>query len=117
MTDIQLDNTGDIDISDYTMSLTYDLTESVKQRISIKLKFFKGEYFLDTTIGIPYFQQVFVKGVNKGVIDSIFKNAISRTDGVDKILFYTSTLNNSLREYSANWSVQLVNGDTVEGTI
>ena len=117
MTDIQLDNTGDIDITDFSMSLTYDDTESIRQRVLIRLQTFKGEYFLDTTIGIPYFQQVFVKGVNKGVIDSIFKNAIEQTPGVSKVTSYTSTLDSSNRTYTTNWRAKLDNGDEITGTV
>ena len=117
MSDIQLDSTGDIDITDFNMSSTYDFIESVKQRLLIRLQTFKGEYFLDTTIGIPYLQKIFVKGVSKGVVDTIFKNAIEQTPGVSRLITYTGTFNRNLRTYTSNWKAELTNGDEITGTV
>lgn len=117
MSDIQLDINGDIDITDDSMSLTFDDVEAVKQRLSIRLKAFRGEYFLDLGFGVPYFQQVFIKGISQGVIDAVFKNQINDTPGVAQVTSYSSTLIASSRDYSASFKALLDSGETIEGTV
>ena len=120
MTDLLIDDaTGDLVIEDFNMLLTPDAVGSIKQRIQTRLRAFKGEYFLDVDFGTPYYQQVFVKGISKGVIDSIFRNIITETLGVINVTSFNSTLNSTNRAYTANWTA-LVNEDfpeEIEGTI
>ena len=117
MSDLQLDSTGDLLISDFSFQLTFDDTEAVKQRLQIRLKAFVGEYFLDTDFGTPYYQQVFVKGISQGVIDSVFKDVIIKTTGVARISSYISNLNRTTRAYSADWKAVLNSSEEIEGTI
>ena len=57
-------------------SITSDLTTTVAQRLKIMLQTFLGEWFLDPTIGIDYFNQIFGKGRKLSAIDLIFQSAI-----------------------------------------
>jgi len=117
MTDLLLDNTGDIVINDFALQLTPDAVGSIKQRVQIRLKAFKGEYFLDLDFGTPYHQQIFQKGISKGVVDAIFTKMINDTKGVVGVTSFTSTLDNTSRAYSASWKA-IVDGDfPIEGTI
>jgi len=75
VSDILLDSTGDIDLTDGQLTLTTGLV-ATKQRLSQRLSLFAGEWFLDRTRGIPYIEQVFVKQPNPVVIDAVFKNEI-----------------------------------------
>jgi len=117
VTDFLIGTDGDLVIEDFTIQLTPDLTESIKQRILIRLKTFKGEYFLDTNFGTPYYQQVFVKGISKGVVDSIFKSVINETPGVVNVISYSSVLNPISRTYTADFGALLDTGEVIEGTI
>ena len=60
MSDIKLNSDWDIDIS---MSDLIQTTgrESIQQHWAQRLKTFLGEWFLDTSIGVPYFQQILKK--------------------------------------------------------
>lgn len=85
-----------------------------RQAVSIRLKFFLGEWFLDLTAGIPYYQRIFKKQQNaKAQIDAIFKDAILGTPTVNSLKQFNSSLIN--RQYRADWVANTAFGP-VEGT-
>ncbi len=51
------------------------------QKVVTLLKFFKGEWFLNTEEGLPYFQSVLVHNPNLAVISSIFRKALLAAPG------------------------------------
>ncbi len=59
-----------------------DREAALRQRLIQNLKTFFREWFLDLTIGVPYFQIVFAKGAPPSLISSIFKDVILTTEGV-----------------------------------
>ena len=107
MIDLCIDKNGDLNISNGTISKT----KSVAQKVSILLNTFKGEWFLDETIGIPYFQSIFGKKIKKEKIDLIFTSQISSVDGVKKILSFSSDIID--RKYSFKVEF-LSNENTIE---
>lgn len=52
------------------------------QRLRRRLRFFASEWFLDTTLGIPYLEEVFQKNPPAVVLDTIFKRAVIECPGV-----------------------------------
>jgi hypothetical protein len=50
----------------------------LSQRIKYYLRTFRGEYELDTCLGLPYLDLFFVKGTDIGTIKSTIKNYIAR---------------------------------------
>lgn len=85
------------------------------QNIRSNLRFFQGEYFLDQSVGMPYWQTLLAKGITLDVIEGIYRQAILDTDGVLSINSLTATLDNAARSLVINFSVQSVNG-TITGT-
>lgn len=85
MVDIKLDPvTHDLDLSSGGLGLiTGD--EAVKQKLSIRLRFVLGEWFLDQRIGVPYFESVFVKNPDEGRIRDIFRQTVLTTPGVSDL--------------------------------
>lgn len=90
MADLRLNNEHDIDWNNLT--LTVDNLESVAQKIKIRLRTYFGEWFKDTTIGVPYFQEILKKGVSKDYVDTIFIDIIRDTDGVLRVTQYISEI-------------------------
>ena len=70
--------------NNFVFSETYS-DQEVEQRLMQNLQFFLGEWFLNTALGIPYLQLVFIKGVSPLLIESAFKRAILDTDGVSSL--------------------------------
>ncbi|ODN41079.1 hypothetical protein [Piscirickettsia litoralis] len=111
MTDFLLNDDHDIDFS----SLSLHLTDSLAQRLSIKLNTFQGEWFLDDTAGIPYFQNILGNKVTADVIDSIFKKAILEEKDVSTILEFTSSIDNAKRKYT--YTARVLSADNTEVVI
>lgn len=61
--------------------------EEIKQKLLVKLKTFKGEWFLDSEQGIPYFFEIFgTKNSDFNIIENFLKTAILSTKGVKNLI-------------------------------
>ena len=76
--------TGDLVLRDGDV-LLIDNAERVAQQILITLRFWLGEWFLDTKDGIPYLEYVLVKSPNLLHIRQIFTEAMEKVDGVKRV--------------------------------
>ncbi len=79
---------GDIVIENGDLVLNDGLT-AIRQNILQRLRTFFGEWFLDNTIGLPYFEQIWVKNPDQSKIDALFQNAILGTPGVVSLNEYS----------------------------
>lgn len=85
MVDIALHaNDHDILIKDGDF-LLIDNAERVAQQIKIKLLTFLGEWFLDTTWGVPYLEYILVKQPNQELIKQILSEQILSVDDVKSL--------------------------------
>lgn len=78
---IKLDSTGDIAIEDNLLVLISGGDE-IAQLVNQRLKTFYGECFLNDDRGVPYFQQILVKGANPSIVYALIQRCIIETDGV-----------------------------------
>jgi hypothetical protein len=114
MVDLYLDPiTHDVVVKDFTLKVTTNEADLITQKLKIKLLWFKEEWFLDENYGIPYFQEVFVKGVNLDDIDDVFRSAIANEDGVVELISYSSSINESTRELTINSKIKTRSGEIV----
>jgi len=81
-----------------------------KQNLKIILLFFLGEFFLDTTVGIPYFTEILIKNPNIADVDSIFIAAILTGDSVNSLKRYEATFDISTRIYTIVFTVNTTFG-------
>ena len=85
MTDIYLDSNHDIALNGDDLRLTAE-DEDLKQRLTVYLQFLLGEWFLDTTQGIPYRQVVFESTANDlWDISTLMRSEIKGIEGVETI--------------------------------
>jgi hypothetical protein len=93
-------------------------TNNILQSIIQRLSFFLGEWFLNNTEGVPWFQQILVKGPNQSAIDGILKNVILGTLGVTGLSSYSFTPNLTGRTLAVTFSVTTTSGPVdYSGTI
>jgi len=86
--------------------------EAIRLRIVARLKFFKGEWFLDTRQGMPYFTSIFVKNPELALVESIFRRAILSTPGVKTIVRMAIKLDTGSRTLTINpLEIQLSGGE------
>lgn len=91
---------------------TQPLTDTVRQRLLIRLRCFQEEWFMDTTYGIPYYQNILGKKTTKEAVDLIFQTAILSEVGVKEIVSFTSTF--AKRNYTATFTVKVVTGGVTQ---
>lgn len=85
MVDIALHaNDHDILIKDGDF-LLIDNAERVAQQIKVKLLTFLGEWFLDTTWGVPYLEYILVKQPKQELIKQILSEQILSVDDVKSL--------------------------------
>lgn len=83
MSDVALDDNHDLDITDAELRLVTDVDspEAIAQEQRIALQFHRGEWFLNTLVGIPYLTQVFVKNPSLAALNVLFTRAILSVPG------------------------------------
>lgn len=79
--DLQQTATGDLAFTNGDVTLVDDPA----QRLAQRLRFVKGEWFLDATAGVPYLDTILKKGPNLGHVRSAFRAAILGTEGVSDV--------------------------------
>lgn len=104
---------GDIYLDPATGSdrLTATLSEEVQQLLLTRFKYFRGEFFLDPTGGIPYYQQILGIKNSDLAISAIFQRVITGCPGVRSLL--TFSLNRNGRTISPRFACQLADGTTL----
>lgn len=89
--------------------------DAVVQTITTRLRLFRGEWWLDTTAGMPWFEEVFEGGQDLRRIESALKTQILATPGVEAILSFDLDFTASTRELSVSFEVDTIYGPS--GTI
>lgn len=108
--DIGLDPlTGDLAFKDNDLVLVSG-SEQLVQNLKIRLRFFLGEWFLDITKGLPFYEDILVKNPNLPDIDNIIKAQITETEDVTELLEYVSDYDPVLRTYSIQFKVRSIFG-------
>lgn len=100
-------DTGDMVFINGDSPVTQRTATVVAQRLRITLYTFLGEWFLDTTVGVPYYQQIFGKIRTKSSVDLIFQQIINDDPDVIEILTFESTLDRANRGYSMTFQVRV----------
>jgi hypothetical protein len=83
----------------------------VAQAIETTLRALRGEWFLDTAFGTPYFQNILGKRmVTKDEFDAIIKAQVIGVDDVNRILNYASEFNRRSRDYAVSFTADTTFG-------
>lgn len=95
VTEIDDDNPelDDLMISGNRLVFTEDLSIVVMNRLRVRFRFFKGEWFADTRLGVPYLGAKGILGskLSNAELAAIFRPIISGTAGVDRVTFIEVT--------------------------
>jgi hypothetical protein len=110
MADLALDTFGELDLS-YDSLTFFTGADAVAQHLKIRLRLIRGEWFLDTRVGIPYYSQIWVKNPNLGAVHTTFRRAIITTPGVERLERIDSSFDASTREYRLDFTAKLEGDD------
>lgn len=89
------------------------LAREVAQRIHVRLKFFKGEWFLNLDEGTPWYQELLVKGASDRTIRSVFGQVIGECPGVAELTSLSYALDKRTRRLSLRFTARLDDGTTL----
>lgn len=82
-----------------------DNAERVAQQVLITLRFWLGEWFLDTREGVPYLEYVLVKNPNMSHIRQILTEKIQSVEGVKRIISLDFDFRRVARELYVDFEV------------
>lgn len=105
-------DTGDLALDDAGLEVVHtSLADEVAQRLTVRLKFFRGEWFLNLLEGTPYYERVLTKGVSDRVIQAVFGGVIRGTQGVSSLTSLTYSLGSD-RVLTLSFVAKLEDGTT-----
>jgi len=115
--DIKLDSdTKDLVIENGDLVLVSGV-DALEQDIRLQLGFFQGEWFLDESVGVPYYQSILVKNPNLIGIKELFRAKLLSIPGVDEVLSLNLTYTNATRTLEVVWKVNTALGELSGTTI
>ena len=114
MSDIKLDADGDLFLDDSDSLVLVENSEAIAQQLSIRFKFSLDEWFLDTRIGVPFFQEILVKSPNFTRVRGIYRQLILTTPGIESIEEFSLTLDSPTRTLSLSFLARKTDGETLQ---
>lgn len=102
---------NDLLIENGNLVLVKNEIEGIDQHLRARLKTFLGEWFLDSRIGVPYFQQILGnKNPSTNLISAIFRREILKSSGVTSVKNLSVGLDAKLRELVVSFEATTANG-------
>lgn len=87
--------------------------EEIAQTVATRLRLFLGEYFRDITDGTPWWEQILGKPTSLAAAEAAIKNRIIRTDGVVRLLSFSTDFDLPTRKYTVNCGILTTFGETL----
>lgn len=95
--DIQLDTTTHDLVIVAGDAQVINEARRVAQQIKITLLFFLGEWFLDTSFGVPYLEDILVKNPRWSRVQTVLRARIADVPGVRRVVTLKTTLDAATR--------------------
>ena len=94
--------------------LTSDVGACAAQKLTNRFLLFLGEWFLNTGIGLPFFQVIAIKNPDLKVLQNLFTKVVRSIPTIASIDYLTVTLN-SARQCLLGLSAKTSSGQTIVG--
>lgn len=102
--------TGELVISKGDLAGVYE-SDAIVQDIKQYMQLFKGEWYLDQTAGVPYWEKVFVANPDLGALNAMFKSELEKVAGVRSVKSLSLNFKKATRELVVNFTVDTDNGE------
>jgi len=114
MADLSLDADRDLLVIGGDLVMTSDVdargAHPVVQDVNARLLTFRGEWYLDTNLGVPYIQAILVKAPDLSAIATAFKDQILSTPGIITLDQFRATPVQGARMLAVTWHASTVSG-------
>lgn len=105
-----LSPTGDYVFGQGPNEFSVNKPQTVAQAVQTRLLLLQGEWFLDTTVGVPYSTEVL--GTNtRNTYDTAIRTCILDTQGVVQITDYFSSFNSATRALTITATIDTIYGE------
>lgn len=84
--------------------------EATSQAVETRLLLIEEEWFLDTEAGLPWLQRIMVKPSNLSLAESLIKQEILNTEGIDTIRTFTMLFDRNTRVLDIQATVTTIYG-------
>ena len=114
--DKKLTTDGDLDFDaggEKNLQILTDEKENIAQRLRIRLRSFKGDWFLDLDDGLPYYNDIFGKNVSLSTIQALLVSKISTTPGIISLLKFEFLMDIELRTLDVDFEVKTSGGTLI----
>lgn len=85
------------------------------QKITNRLRFFEGEWFLDTRLGVPYYRVVLIKNPDLEIVKRLLRRAILSVPGIADVVELALTLDAATRNLDYEFRAVDDEGVLIEG--
>ena len=85
--------------------------DAIRQAAECRLRTFREEWFLDTSVGTPYSTEILGNNTQP-LYDQALKSVILGTEGVSSIDSYTSTYDSATRSLTVEATITTIYGST-----
>lgn len=109
--DLTLDSSGNIAV------LSSDWSALLAQRIKTRLQTFRGELYLDRSVGVPYFEEVLKKHPDIQRVRDLLLTQVATIPGVQKVISLELTMDDSTRTFFVNYEILSDGGEVVKGEL
>lgn len=107
---------GDLELTDAGLEVSRTaLAAEVAQRLTVRLNFFKGEWFLSLEEGTPWYQLLFTKAPPDRIIRAVFGSVIRGTEGVADLVSLSYSISRT-RQLSLSFTARLEDGTLFRST-
>lgn len=89
--------------------------EEKAQKINARLDLFLGEWFLDTRVGVPWYELVLVKNPDLEVVRQVFRRVINSVEGIAEVVDVTLVFDREKRELSYEYEALDDEGTRITG--
>ena len=97
------------------MTMTSGYLQYMQQKVRCCLSLLKGEWYLDTRLGIPYIPSWDMdKDGHRAILESAIRVKVSGISGIKKLLSFSSELDPKTRLFTVSFSAQCDNGEVLE---
>jgi hypothetical protein len=103
--DLRLDADGDLDLSTGDLRFTSG-ADAALQSVGINLHWHRGEWFLDESLGVPWFTEILVKNPNPVIVREYLREAIADGDYISAITKLKLEYDPRARSVSVDWTAE-----------
>jgi hypothetical protein len=107
----KLDANNDYSFGNGLLDFYIDVPNAPGQAVETGLMLWLGEWYLDTSQGMPWIQGVLGKN-SQAMADATIQNQVANTQGIVDISSYASQFNSQQRTFNAQISVDTIYGPT-----